>query len=238
MKYLRSQKYPTDYLQEYMMGPNAMKLLEELLTLQPLPPGATVLDLGCGHGLTSVFMAKEFGLHVFATDLWIDATENKEHFDALGLSSQQIIPIHAEAHDLPYANEFFDAAVSVDSYHYYGRDEEYLGKHLLPLVRCGGYLLIAVPGMRDEFHGSIPPELLSFWTAEDLETIRDTIFWRELISKTKGAELISIGEMQGFDECWNDWLLCDNDYARNDRRAFEAGMGRYMNFIAIVLKRV
>ena len=35
-----------------------------------LEPGMRVLDLGCGKGLSSIFLAKEFGVQVWAADLW------------------------------------------------------------------------------------------------------------------------------------------------------------------------
>ncbi len=40
------------------MGPNPLKLCEELLTCANIPAGSAVLDLGCGAGLTSVLMAR------------------------------------------------------------------------------------------------------------------------------------------------------------------------------------
>ena len=43
--------------------------------------------------------------------------------------------------------------------------------------------------------------------------------------------------MEDAEECWNDWLACDNEYAQNDRAAMQAGAGKYMNFIAIILRR-
>lgn len=43
--------------------------------------------------------------------------------------------------------------------------------------------------------------------------------------------------MKSFDECWNDWLACDNEYAIGDRPSMNAGAGKYMNFIAIILRR-
>ena len=81
-----------------------------------------VLDLGCGRGLTSAYLADTFGVQVFALDLWIPATENYLRFRELGLDSR-IIPLHGDAWNMPFAEEYFDAVVSIDSYHYFGRDE-------------------------------------------------------------------------------------------------------------------
>ena len=44
-------------------------------------------------------------------------------------------------------------------------------------------------------------------------------------------------EMESNEECWNDWILCDNPYAQGDKKAVEAGACKYLNFIAIVLKK-
>lgn len=106
MNYNKSNKYSKEFIQKNIMGPNPIKLLEELMEKHPLPKGSTVMDLGCGRGVTSVFLAKEYGLHVFATDLWVSPTENKQRFDQMSLTKNEIIPIKGEAHDLPYAEEF------------------------------------------------------------------------------------------------------------------------------------
>ena len=237
MEYTRSNRYDITLVREKIMGPNPIKLEEELLADHRIPQGATVMDLGSGQGLTSVFLVKEYGFRVFAADLWSNPTENKRFFDQMGLTTEQIIPIHADANDLPFAEEFFDAVISTDSYHYFGRDPEYLGKHLLPFVKHGGYLYIVVPGMKKDCHDNLPAELLLSWTPDQLDYLHDTTYWTNIICQTEGIEILSIHEMESNEEVWNDWLACDNEYARGDRKSMEAGGGRYLNFVAIVLQR-
>lgn len=84
---------------------------------------------------------------------------------------------------------------------------------------------------------TLPPEMLLSWKAEDIDTLHDAVYWRKMLEHTDGVEIISVCEMESFDECWNDWLVCDNEYAVNDRKAMNAGAGKYMNFIAMILRR-
>ena len=64
MKYIKSEKYNTPELQSKIMGPNPVKLEEELLLDHKIPQGSVVCDLGSDQGLTSVFIAKEYGCTV------------------------------------------------------------------------------------------------------------------------------------------------------------------------------
>lgn len=219
------------------MGPNPLKLEEELMLNNRTPQGSIVMDLGSGQGITSVFLAKEYGFKVYAADLWSDPEENRKFFEKMRLTENEIIPVKADATDLQFEKEFFDAVVSTDSYNYFGRDEKYLDEKLLPFVKSGGYIYIVVPGMVKDCHDNLPKELLLSWTPEQLEYMHDIEYWKNIISKSKMSEIISIAETEGNEECWNDWLKCDNEYAKNDRKAMEAGGGKYLNFIAIILKK-
>ena len=49
--------------------------------------------------------------------------------------------------------------------------------------------------------------------------------------------MISVQEMESNEEVWNDWLKQENEYAVGDRKAMEAGGGKYLNFIKIVLRK-
>ena len=237
MRYVKSEKYNTPALQAKIMGPNPIKLEEELLLDHQIPAHAVVCDLGSGQGLTSVFLAKEYGFTVYAADLWSDPAENRAFFDAMGLDRRQIIPVKADATDLPFEKNFFDAVVSTDSYNYFGRDGRYLDDKLLPFVKPGGLVYIAIPGMKRDCHDHLPEELLLSWTPEQLDYMHDVDYWRGIVSQCRGAEVLSMREMESNDEVWADWLAQDNEYAVGDRKAMEAGGGKYLNFIAIVLRK-
>lgn len=237
MRYVKSEKYNTPALQTKIMGPNPIKLPEELLLDHQIPAHAVVCDLGSGQGLTSVFLAKEYGFTVYAADLWSDPAENRAFFDAMGLDRRQIIPVKADATDLPFEKNFFDAVVSTDSYNYFGRDERYLDDKLLPFVKPGGLVYIAIPGMKRDCHDHLPEELLLSWTPEQLDYMHDVDYWRGIVSQCRGAEVLSMREMESNDEVWADWLAQDNEYAVGDRKSMEAGGGKYLNFIAIVLRK-
>ena len=237
MNYPRSEKYQTPELLSKIMGPNPIKLEEELLLDCAIPQGSRVCDLGSGQGLTSVFLAKEYGFTVYAADLWSDPEENRLFFRRMGLRDDQIIPVKADATDLPFEENFFDGIISTDSYNYFGRDPAYLDQKLLPFVKPGGYVYIAIPGMKWDCHQHLPKKLLLSWTPEQLEYMHDAAYWRRMVSQCHGADVLAVEEMQSNDEVWADWLRQDNEYAVGDRKAMEAGGGKYLNFIRIVLRR-
>ena len=237
MKYPLSENYSSDFFMSKIMGPNPLKLEEELLLEHKIPKDAVVCDLGSGQGLTSVFLAKEYGFKVYAADLWSDPDENRRFFTEMGLDEKQIVPVKADAEALPFEKEFFDAVVSVDSYNYFGRSPEFLDNKLLPFVKGGGYIYIAIPGMKKNCHDNLPAELLLSWTPEQLEYMQDIEYWKNTVSACRDAEIISVSEMESNDEVWADWLKQDNEYAIGDRKAMEAGGGKYLNFIKIVLKK-
>lgn len=202
-----------------------------------IPDGSVVCDLGSGRGLTSVFLAKEYGFKVYAADLWSDPEENKKFFESMGLTEEQIIPVKADAENLPFEKDFFDAVVTTDSYNYFGRNSGYLDEKLLPFVKSGGYIYISIPGMKKDCHDDLPKELLLSWTPEQLDYMHDAVYWKAMVEQCVGAELIEIGEMESNDEVWADWLKQDNEYAVGDRKSMEAGGGKYLNFIKIVLRK-
>jgi len=201
--YPKAETYDPAFVEAYWMGPNPLWLLEELCERLTLEPGMKVLDLGCGKALTSIFLAREFGVTVFATDLWIEATENLARIRQMGVEDL-VYPIHAEAHALPYADEFFDVAIAIDSYHYFGADERFFPETFSKLVKPGGQLGIVVPGFNKEFAKGYPDTLEQFWN-DEMWTFQSTAWWRRLWEKTGIAEITACYEMDDPKGVWLPW---------------------------------
>lgn len=220
-----------EFIASNIMGPNTVLLTEELTEDLELPEDSRVLDLGCGKGVSSLVLYKQVPSTIFAADLWITATENFERFRALG-ADDRIVPVHVDARDMPFAHGYFDALVSIDSYHYFGREEGVIDA-VSACVKPGGEIRLAVPGMVREFGDAVPPELLLSWTTEDLESIRSIAWWNDLLGRSRTIDVVSIGEMACYERAWDDWLATGNEYAQHDRAAMEAGAKKHMNLIAI-----
>ena len=104
-------------------------------------------------------------------------------------------------------------------------------------IKKGGYIYIAIPGMKKDCHDNLPAELLLSWTPEELDYLHDIDYWRTIVSQSRDAEVIAVTEMEANGEVWKDWLEQDNEYAIGDRKAMQAGGGKYLNFIKIVLRK-
>ena len=103
-------------------GANSLWLTEWLTTALELKPGMRVLDLGCGRAASSIFLRREFGVQVWATDLWFSASENIQRIRDAGVEDG-VFPLHADARSLPFAAEFFDAVICIDAFSYFGTDD-------------------------------------------------------------------------------------------------------------------
>lgn len=235
-KYVKFKNYDEEYVIKHLMGPNCMRIVEELTEHMILKPGMKVLDLGCGEALTSVFLAKEFGVTVFATDLWIDATSNMERVIKYGLEDK-VFPIHADARTMPYAKGFFDAVVSVDSFHYFGTDERYLPEYLLPLLKPGASIGIAMPGLTEEFD-EVPEALKPYWSISENVTFHSLEYWKKLLSRTGTISIEQEFEMECHNDAWHDWFKTDKEFAKQDIHFYNADINHQITTIALIAKKL
>lgn len=237
--YPRTAAYDLDWVIENQMGPNVLLLAESLSQIMRLEEGMRVLDLGCGRAISSIFLAKEFDVEVWATDLWIEAGDNWTRVCAADLE-HKVFPVHAEAHTLPFAHGFFDVIVSLDAYHYFGTDDLYIGyitRFLKPLGKIG----IIVPGLRQELGTTIPEHLEAYWHWEFC-SFHGPEWWRRHWEKTG---LVTVKQADMIDQGWEHWMqwmqiLFDRegkDYARQELEMLQKDAGRNLGFTRVVAQR-
>jgi methylase of polypeptide subunit release factors len=78
-RFPRSSGYDTKWIIDNAMGPHVLWLAEWLSEVIELRAGMRVLDLGCGRAISSIFLAREFGVSVVATDLGPTDGESGAH---------------------------------------------------------------------------------------------------------------------------------------------------------------
>src|SRR5262245_15402905 len=144
-RFPRASKYHPDWVMASVSGgANSLWLTEWLAPALNLKPEMRVLDLGCGRAASPIFLRRAFNVQVWSTDLWFSASENLQRIRDAGVEDG-VFPIHADARALPFATEFFDAIVSIDSFMYYGTDDLYLS-YLARFLKPGGVMGIALAG--------------------------------------------------------------------------------------------
>jgi cyclopropane fatty-acyl-phospholipid synthase-like methyltransferase len=229
----------SDYNPEWIIagvsgGANPLWMTEWLASSLDLRPGMRVLDLGCGRAMSSIFLHREFGVEVWATDLWFSVTENLQRIRDAGVGNG-VFPIHADARFLPFASEFFDAIISIDSFIYYGTDDLYLN-NLARFVKPGGQVAIAGAGLMQEFEGVIPDHLREWWTL-DLWCLHSADWWRRHWERTGIMNIEIADTLPNGWRLWRDWHLAIAPDNRKEIEALEMDEGRYLGYVRLVGRR-
>jgi SAM-dependent methyltransferase len=164
------------------------------LALAGVPPGAKVLDFGCGTG-------RPIGEHLAASGFSVTGVDGSarmlEHARRL-LPSARLIQARLEEVDLP---DTFAAAVVWDSlFHVDRQHHEKIYRRLARWISPGGGLLLTSggtedPGFTDQMHGQ--SFYYSSWAPETaaslLEAAGFEIIWREIDQPTGRGHLVFVG---------------------------------------------
>jgi SAM-dependent methyltransferase len=215
-------------------GANSLWLTEWLTTAMELRAGMRVLDLGCGRASSSIFLRREFGVQVWATDLWISATENLQRIRDAGVE-EGVFPLHADARSLPFGAEFFDAIVCVDAFPYFGTDDLYLN-YLAHFVKAGGQVGVAGAGLMQEVRGPVPEHLREFWT-QDFWSLHSATWLRRHWERTGIVDIEVADTLPDGWRCWLDWQRAVAPDNTTEIKAVEADGGRYLGYVRVVGRR-
>src|SRR5215813_382265 len=118
-----------------------------------LPPGARLLDVGCGSGWLCEYFAR-FGYDATGIDLspeMIEMARDRLNKVPFGLDHESNFKARFLVHDIELAPlaETFDAIICYDSLHHF-EDEQAVMKNLASMLKNGGQLFV--------LEGERPPE--------------------------------------------------------------------------------
>ena len=233
-RFPRASRYEADWILKHGMGSNPLWMTEWLSEQLDLKPGMRVLDLGCGYAASSLFLAREFDVQVWATDLWVPASENWQRIQNAQLTDK-VFPLHSDARSLPYAAEFFDAIIAVDCYPYFGTEDLYLN-YLAQFVKPSGQIGIVGAGLIDEMLTPVPNHLREFWT-QDLWALHSVGWWRRHWERTGIVEIQNAETMSDGWRLWSAWHHRVAPYNKTEIQAIEEDAGRHLGYIRLVARR-
>jgi SAM-dependent methyltransferase len=168
-----------------LQGQGGLFLASDMAKRLNLRPGMRVLDLACGAGATSLFLAQRYGVEVHAVDEAMPAGL-AERAAACGLR-ELVKPVVADARQLPFPPNCFDAVFCMNSLFYFGTGDLY-PSHLAGLLKRAGELVIGSPCYREELKGDEPEEFLLEFPA--CLAVHSPDWWRNHIAGDGHLEVV------------------------------------------------
>jgi ubiquinone/menaquinone biosynthesis C-methylase UbiE len=236
-RFPRASNYHPEWIEASVSGgANSLWLSEWLAESLDLRPGMRVLDLGCGRGASSIFLRREFGVQVWATDLWNSVSERSQRIRDAGVGDG-VFPIHADARSLPFATEFFDAIVCIDAFPYCGGTDDLCLHYLARFVKPGGQVAIAGAGVVQDFDDTVPDHIRSWWTQDQAWCLHSATWWRRHWERSGIMDIDVADTMPDGWQRWLDWHRAIAPGNREEIQTLETDRGRYLGYVRVVGRR-
>lgn len=165
-QYPELKEYSKDNLYDSFVGTGGMYLATKMIQQMNLKKGDIVLDLGCGFGTTSMYLAEHFDVTVIAVDLWQSPSKLKDRLSGMDYYNK-VIPLNFDiVKNNPFADNYFDAIFCMNSFFIYGEDSNFI-EGLLRTLKVGGTFCLGSECFNQEpkFEKTNIPEVYSFdWT--------------------------------------------------------------------------
>lgn len=216
--------YSRDEMYEDFFGGGGLYLATHMVRTLRLQPEDIVLDLGCGKGSSSIFLARRYGVRVIALDLWTSADFLERKFSAHELSDR-ITPVQMDAtQPLPFARDYFDSIFCMNSFSFYGGEPGFIG-HLLQHLKPGGQLCIGSEALTSEFTAeqiTNPPAVYAFRLPppnEHVDVFEDDFkkqhtppWWRTLFESSGMLQVEYCQELEDADLIYEELVRYEHEH--------------------------
>ena len=189
------------------MAPGSLYLASRIARSLNLRRGDRVLDLACGKGDSSIYLAKNFGVSVVCFDAWTSATYLSRKFEAAGLGST-VFPLDLDAtQELPFPDDYFQAFFCMQALHSFGTDPDVV-RRLLGHLEPGGRFGIGGTCFDQEPDEPLPEvfQETAGWDAEDRD-YHSPPWWAALFEETRLVDVLRCEELDDGLVMWEDDVL-------------------------------
>lgn len=140
--------------------------------------------------------------------------------------------------DMPFAQDYFDSIVSVDSYHYFGCKPGVFAEKILPYVKENGHVMIAIPGLKEQPQGDLK-QLFETWAeGDDSQLFKTASWWEALLKDECGDQCdISVLEADCYDIAWQEWFQSGHEFGLRDKEFLDKGLYDILNFLLIYIRK-
>ena len=136
---------------------------QELLELCHVGPGAHILDVGCGAGVTPAYIAQQYDCSVVGVDLSAKMILRSEQWARRKGVTEGLEFRVADVQNLPFEDETFDAVIS-ESVTAFPHDKQRAVNEYTRVIKPAGYV-----GLNEStwLKTPPPPEMVA-WSSQDL----------------------------------------------------------------------
>ncbi len=193
------------------LSPGGLFLASRMARQLDLRPGDVVLDVGCGFGASSIFLADRYDVDVVALDIGVPAATVAERADEKGYADR-IQPLNCDVtKPLPFANNYFDAICCMTCFHYFGANEGFLA-HLLRYLKRGKRLSVSDTCFNQEVTGSELPDVYrrvapgNTFDSWQMETSKyhSPAWWRRLFEDSGIVNVVECVGLEDGPAMWED----------------------------------
>ncbi len=196
------------------MAPGGLYLAARMTRSMNLREGDVVLDMGCGRGDSSIFLAKHFGVTSVCFDLWISSTFISRKVSREGYR-HAVFPLDLDAtQDLPFPDDYFDALFCMQALHSFDANPDVL-RRLIRHLKPGGRFVAGGTCFNEEALNPELPEIYRHtdgWDAE-YEKYHSPHWWKEAFEATRLVDVLECSELPDGLVMWEDEVLCHGERA-------------------------